>query len=83
MHAAARSIGIATVTILTSVASYEAFAKGGIKSDEHPIISSAEAATINLSKATTTETVGFGGCGGRRYRDPNTHRCRGPADFGN
>jgi methionine-rich copper-binding protein CopC len=22
------------------------------------------------------------GCGGKRYRDPITHRCRGPADFG-
>ena len=24
----------------------------------------------------------FNGCGGRRVRDPQTHRCRGPADFG-
>jgi hypothetical protein len=26
---------------------------------------------------------GFGGCGRGRYRDPRTHKCRGPADFGN
>jgi hypothetical protein len=26
---------------------------------------------------------GFVGCGRGRYRDPRTHKCRGPADFGN
>jgi hypothetical protein len=25
----------------------------------------------------------LGGCGAKRYRDPVTHKCRGPADFGN
>jgi hypothetical protein len=25
----------------------------------------------------------LGGCGGRRLRDPQTRRCRGPADLGN
>jgi len=25
----------------------------------------------------------LGGCGGKRYRDPQTHRCRGPSDLGN
>ena len=25
----------------------------------------------------------LGGCGGKRYRDPQTHQCRGPADIGN
>jgi hypothetical protein len=25
----------------------------------------------------------LGGCGTRRSRDPATHKCRGPADFGN
>ena len=25
----------------------------------------------------------LGGCGGKRYRDPQTHQCRGPADLGN
>jgi hypothetical protein len=24
----------------------------------------------------------LGGCGTKRYRDPETHKCRGPADFG-
>jgi hypothetical protein len=26
---------------------------------------------------------GFVVCGRGRYRDPRTHKCRGPADFGN
>jgi hypothetical protein len=25
----------------------------------------------------------FMGCGSKRYRDPVTHKCRGPADVGN
>jgi hypothetical protein len=25
----------------------------------------------------------LGGCGAKRYRDPSTHKCRGPADIGN
>jgi hypothetical protein len=25
----------------------------------------------------------LGGCGARRYRDPEAHRCRSPADIGN
>ena len=25
----------------------------------------------------------LGGCGRGRYRDSHTHKCRGPADFGN
>jgi hypothetical protein len=29
----------------------------------------------------TREQV-FGGCGGRRIRDPQTNQCRGPADVG-
>jgi hypothetical protein len=40
------------------------------KSDTHP-----------FSKATAVElTTVIGGCGGKRYRDPDTDRCRGPAD---
>jgi hypothetical protein len=29
-----------------------------------------------------TREQAFGGCGGRRVRDPQTHQCRGPADVG-
>jgi len=84
--AAGRSIALViALVILIPIAPHEASAKGGIKFDSRPLISSAEAATETSSgtKATTTETLGFGGCGGKRYRDPNTHRCRGPADFAN
>jgi hypothetical protein len=82
-----RSIGLAiTLAILMSIAPHKASAKGG--TDLHQSawspVSRAEAATVTPSQpeATTTETLGFGGCGGKRYRDPNTHQCRGPADFG-
>ena len=68
-----RSIALAvTLAILTPIAPHEASARGG----PLHLFSRAEATT-----ATTTAT--FGSCGGKRYRDPNTHRCRGPADFGN
>jgi hypothetical protein len=79
-----RSIALAvTLAILMSIAPHEASAKGGIKSNTFNPFSRAEAATITsspLQPHATTPT--FGGCGGKRYRDPNTHQCRGPADFG-
>jgi hypothetical protein len=66
-----------TLAILMSIAPHEASAKGGT----FRLFSTAEAATVTSSrKEATPET--FGSCGGKRYRDPNTHRCRGPADFG-
>ena len=76
-----RSIALAvTVAILISVAPHQASAKGGIKSC--CFTTRAEAATITSPHSQlTTETLGVG-CGGKRYRDPITHRCRGPADFG-
>jgi hypothetical protein len=75
-----RSVALAaTLAILMSIAPHEASAKGGMK----PFVTRAEAAPIgSLRTEPTTETLGVG-CGGKRYRDPNTHRCRGPADFGN
>jgi methionine-rich copper-binding protein CopC len=36
---------------------------------------------FTFSVGPVTETLGAG-CGGKRYRDPVTHRCRGPSDFG-
>jgi hypothetical protein len=84
------SIALAvTLAILMSIAPHEASAKGGtfrLESAWSPV-SRAQAATITSTGAeVTTETHSltiFGSCGGKRYRDPNTHRCRGPADFGN
>ena len=77
------SIALAvTLAILISTVPHEAFAKGGT----FHLFSSAQAATIisprtEPARPVTIETLGS--CGGKRYRDPNTHRCRGPADFGN
>jgi methionine-rich copper-binding protein CopC len=34
------------------------------------------------SEGSFTFSVSGDGCGGKRYRDPITHRCRGPTDFG-
>jgi hypothetical protein len=74
--------------VSTSIESREASAKGTFHLwTAWSPASRAEAATgtstSSPAKATTTETLGFGGCGGKRQRDPNSHRCRGPADFGN
>jgi hypothetical protein len=75
-----------SLAFLIPAAPREALAKGGtfhLWSAWSP----AEAATVTSPRTeATSEThsrVIFGSCGGRRIRDPNTHRCRGPADFGN
>ena len=79
-----RSIGLAvTLAILIAIAPHEASAKGGtfhLFSAWSPV-SRAEAATVTSSRP-GAPTLTFGGCGGKRHRDPNTHQCRGPADFG-
>ena len=80
-----RSIALAgTLAILMSIAPHQASARGGpLHLLDAWAVSRAQAATETASrKEPTTETLGVG-CGGKRYRDPNTHRCRGPADFGN
>jgi hypothetical protein len=78
-----RSIALAaTLAILMSLAPHEASAKSSIKNSPIQIFSRAEAAPISSPRTgPVTETLGVG-CGGKRYRDPITHRCRGPADFG-
>ena len=72
-----------TLAILMLTAPHEALAKGGVIH----LFSAAQAAIVTSPRTeATTETHSptiFGSCGGRRIRDPNTHRCRGPADFGN
>jgi hypothetical protein len=79
-----RGIALAiTSATLMLTAPHEALAKGGT----FHLFSAAQAATINSPRTETTiethpPTI-FGSCGGRRVRDPNTNRCRGPADFGN
>jgi hypothetical protein len=80
-----RSIAVAvTLSILMSIAPRAASAKGGtfhLWTAWSPV-SRAEAGTRTVTSSRTEETTEtLGGCGGKRYRDPNTHRCRGPADF--
>jgi hypothetical protein len=76
-----------TLAILVPIALQKASAKGGtfhLWSAWSPV-SRAQAATVTSPRAATethSPTI-LGSCGGKRYRDPNTHRCRGPADFGN
>jgi hypothetical protein len=84
MNAAAKcSIRIVvTVAIAMSIAPHEALAKGGtFHLGVWSPVSRAEATPVNSPRTETAEPLSFGGCGGKRYRDPNTHRCRGPGDF--
>jgi|SRR6516225_3928669 len=71
---------------LMPIAPHEACAKGGVFHlfTAWSGVSRAEAGTgAHISRpASKTEPLSIlGGCGGKRSRDPNTHRCRGPADF--
>jgi hypothetical protein len=56
----------------------DALGKGGTNMHERL---SASPAAIPTYEPTLPR--GFGGCGRGRYRNPRTHKCRGPADFGN
>jgi hypothetical protein len=40
------------------------------------------ASSIHSVVQSVTREQFFGGCGGRRIRDPHTNQCRGPADVG-
>jgi hypothetical protein len=62
----------------TLVASSPALGKGGYIRRSEPI--PMELTTGSLPQA--PPLYNFGGCGRGRYRDPGTHKCRGPADFG-
>ena len=53
--------------------------KGGTNMHERFPVSRAGAPAFE--PAAPTEVLG--GCGRGRYRDSRTHKCRGPADFGN
>jgi hypothetical protein len=72
---------VLAVTLLILTVPHEALARGGV----FHLFSAAQAATVTSPRAevrteTHSPTV-LGSCGGKRYRDPNTHRCRGPADY--
>jgi hypothetical protein len=80
-----RSVALAvTLAILIPIAPHKVSAKGGTFHlwDPWSPVSRAEAKTETSSRSEAT-TLTIRGCGGKRYRDPNSHRCRGPADVGN
>jgi hypothetical protein len=85
MKATSHGIALAaTLAILVSVQPHEAYARGGVfhmLSAWSPV-SRAEAGTGTHVSRPESHIEVFGGCGGRRSMDPNTHRCRGPADIG-
>ena len=77
-----RSIVLAvTLAIFTPIAPHKASAKGG-HFELLPSVIRAEAKIETSSRPEATPLT-IRGCGGKRYRDPNTHLCRGPADVGN
>jgi len=63
---------------LTVMVSAPALAKGGYVRRSEPV--PLEATTGSIPHSLSIEN--FGGCGHGRYREPGTHKCRGPADFG-
>ena len=78
------SIALAvTLAMPMAIAPHEASAKGGTFLWSHlSPVSRAEAKTETSSRPEVTPLT-IRGCGGKRYRDPNTHKCRGPGNFGN
>jgi hypothetical protein len=76
----ARRLSIASaLAFLMFIAPHEASAKGGVI-HLFSAVSRAEAGTT-VTPSRPEPTSELSSCGGRRYRDPNTHRCRGPADW--
>jgi len=67
------------IAVLILVASSPALANGGTIRRSEPIPMELATGSPRQSPA----LYNFGGCGRGRYRDPGTHQCRGPADFGN
>lgn len=80
-----RYLVMAIIVIMASIAAADiAFARGGplhlLGPFDHPSVpvSRAGIPTPSISPSDL-----LAGCGRGRYRDPATHRCRGPADVPN
>ena len=56
----------------------EALGKGGSSVHEGVYASTVQVPNFELRLPNES----FGGCGRGRYRDPRTHKCHGPGDFG-
>ena len=77
-----RSVALAiTLAILMPIAPNGASAKGG--GPLHLFAFYMARSVSTTGSVVEATAVVLGGCGGKRYRDPNTHRCRGPAEFHN
>jgi hypothetical protein len=70
---------IIAVALTLAVASSPASANGGTIRRSEPIPMELTTGSLRQSPP----LYNFGGCGRGRFRDPATHQCRGPADFGN
>jgi hypothetical protein len=70
-----------TLAMLLPIPPHEASAKGGAFHLFTAVVR-AEAKSVTSPAPPEARPITFGGCGGRRYRDPSTHQCRGPADVG-
>lgn len=83
LHRRGVALAVTSVSVM-SIAPHQASAKGGTF-HLGTFVLGAEAAPLISSRTETAkpDPLSFGGCGGKRYRDPNTHRCRSPSDFGN
>jgi hypothetical protein len=69
------------VALALAVPSY-ALAAGSEISRKEPVSAVKASALALPTLPSVSASESFNGCGGRRVRDPKTHQCRGPADFG-
>jgi hypothetical protein len=72
-------LSLPPLLIFALFAPVDALGKGGTVM--HDVASSSHAAVPSYQP--NLPSSGFGACGRGRYHDPRTHKCRGPADFGN
>jgi hypothetical protein len=74
----------ALMIVLASPTDVLARAAGMVPKEPHPIKATASVLpSLSVPTITLPEYNTWGGCGRGRYRDAETHRCRGPADIGN
>ena len=76
-----RHAGMIGLALTFSLAADLAFAKGGYV--RPPQLVPFRASVVPLPSLPTVSLPAgplIGGCGPKRYRDPQTHQCRGPAD---
>jgi hypothetical protein len=80
LHQQGPSIVLCLSLLVIFVASVPSGALGNGGTNMHELSASPAVAP---SERPTLPSERFSGCGRGRYRDARTHKCRGPADFGN